>query len=52
MRTYMFAKHVEAKVFQHFEIILHSLAIRRCVKAIWPVPLIQSTKLEYELAVE
>jgi hypothetical protein len=47
----MLAKHVEAKVFQHLEIILHGLTIGRCIKAVRPVTLIESTKLEHELAV-
>lgn len=48
----MFAKHIEAKVFQHLEVILHSFTIGWRVQTIWPVPLIKSAELEYELAVE
>lgn len=48
----MLAKHVEAKVLQHLQIVLHSLTIRWRVEAIWPVPLIESTELEDKLSVE
>jgi len=48
----MFAKHVEAKIFQHLEVILHSLTIRRCVQTIRPVSLIKSAELKYEFAIE
>jgi len=52
MRTYVLAKHVESEVFQHLEVILHSFTIRWRVQTIWPIPLIKSAELEYELAVE
>ena len=52
MQTYVLAKHVEAKVFQHLEIILHSFTIGWRVQTIWPVSLIKSAELEYKLAIE
>lgn len=48
----MFTKHIEAKVLQHLEIILHSFAIGWRVQAIWPVALVKSAELEDELAVQ
>lgn len=52
MRTYVFAEHVEAKVFQHLEVILHGFTVGWRVQAIWPVPLVKSAELEHKLAVE
>ena len=52
MRTYVLAKHVESKVFQHLEVILHSFTVGRRVQTIWPVSLVESAELEYKLAVE
>ena len=52
VRTYVFAKHVEAKIFQHLKVVLHSFTIGRRVQTIWPVSLVKSAELEYELAVE
>lgn len=48
----MLAKHVEAQVLQHLEIVFHCLAIGRRVETIWPVSLIEGAKLENELSVE
>lgn len=52
MQTYVLAKHVEAKVFQHLEVVLHSFAVWWSVQTIWPVSLIKSAELEYKFAVE
>lgn len=52
MKTYVLAKHVEAKIFQHLEIILHSFTVGRRVQTIGPVSLVKGAKLEYKLAVE
>lgn len=52
MQTYVLAKHVEAKVLQHFEIILHSFTVGWRVQAIWPVSLVKSAELEYKFPVE
>ena len=48
----MLAKHVEAKVFQHLEVIFHSLTVRWRVQTVWPVSLVKGAELEYELSVE
>lgn len=48
----MLAKHVEAQVFQHLQIVLHRLTIGRRVETIWPVALIKSSELEDELSVK
>lgn len=48
----MFAKHVEAKVLQHLQIIFHSLAIGWRVQAVRPVALVESSELEYKLAIQ
>lgn len=52
MRTYVLAKHVEAEVFQHLEVILHSFTVGRRVQTIGPVSLVKSAKLEDELAIQ
>jgi hypothetical protein len=46
------AQHVETKVFQRLEIILHSFTVGWRVQTIWPVSLIKGAELEYKLAVE
>jgi hypothetical protein len=52
MQTYVLAKHVEAKVLQHLEVIFHGFTVGWRVKTIWPISLVKSAKLEDELAIE
>lgn len=52
MQAYVLAEHVEAKIFQHLEVILHGFTVGWRVQAIWPISLVKSAELEYKLAVE
>ena len=48
----MFPDHVETKALQHLQVVYHGLSIRRGMKAVWPVSLVQSSKLENKIAVQ
>ena len=48
----MFPDHVEAQILQDLEIIDHGLPVRRRVNTIRPVPLVQCTEHENELAIQ